>query len=168
MENNYVIVGGQLYHHGVKGMKWGVRKKPKTSSRLTLDEKKAAYKTAKRDYSKSFNKAYRTKHQVYSLSKKRREAQDAKWDDAFNKAEALKKAKGEYKSARQAYDAENPGSARVRKATTIGTAAAATILAGVGVYAVSKYLSNKKARNTGKSVVTSLVQSQRRSDWINL
>ena len=24
--NNYVIVDGQLYHHGVPGQKWGVRR----------------------------------------------------------------------------------------------------------------------------------------------
>lgn len=24
---NYIIIDGELYHHGVKGMKWGVRKK---------------------------------------------------------------------------------------------------------------------------------------------
>lgn len=26
MHNNYTIIDGELYHHGVKGMKWGVRK----------------------------------------------------------------------------------------------------------------------------------------------
>ena len=35
---NYVIVNGQLYHHGVKGMKWGVRKA------------KDNYKSAKQKY----------------------------------------------------------------------------------------------------------------------
>ena len=28
---NYFIVNGELYHHGVKGMKWGVRKDRKRS-----------------------------------------------------------------------------------------------------------------------------------------
>lgn len=26
MDTNYIIINGQLYHHGVKGMKWGVRR----------------------------------------------------------------------------------------------------------------------------------------------
>ena len=29
---NYFIVNGELYHHGVKGMKWGVRKDRKRDS----------------------------------------------------------------------------------------------------------------------------------------
>ena len=37
--SDYVITpNGELYHHGVKGMKWGVRKKP--------DPTKIAYKKA--------------------------------------------------------------------------------------------------------------------------
>ena len=32
MSQNYIITSGELYHYGVKGMKWGVRKKRYTSS----------------------------------------------------------------------------------------------------------------------------------------
>lgn len=31
MANDYIIINGELYHHGVKGMKWGVRRKRKTA-----------------------------------------------------------------------------------------------------------------------------------------
>ena len=41
---NYVIIDGELYHHGVKGMKWGVRKKQYTTIR---DGIKAANKSRK-------------------------------------------------------------------------------------------------------------------------
>jgi hypothetical protein len=100
--SNYVIVGGELCHYGVKGMKWGVRKKYEYSS-MTQDvrDKKAAYKQAKKDYNKSFNKAYNKAIAAYSPVKKHRQANDARWEDAMNKAEALDKAKSAYKTAKK-------------------------------------------------------------------
>ena len=97
MENN------ELYHYGVKGMKWGVRKKPEYSS-MTQDvrNKKAAYKQAKKEYGKAFNKAYDRAIAAYSPIKKHREANDKRWDDAWEKGNRFDKAKAEYKSARRA------------------------------------------------------------------
>lgn len=86
----------ELYHHGVKGMRWGVRKK--TDSNVA--SARAAYKTAKKEYNKSFNKAYNRSIAAYSPIKKHRQANDARWDDAFNKADALNKAQNAYKKAK--------------------------------------------------------------------
>ena len=47
MSDDYELV---LYHHGVKGMKWGVRKKP--------DPAKLAYKGAKKTYKEARRDAY--------------------------------------------------------------------------------------------------------------
>ena len=89
----------ELYHYGVKGMKWGVRKFQEKSE--ALDRKKASYKKAKKAYSKSFNKAYNRSLAAYSPLKKHRQANEKRWSDAQTKAEALKKAKSEYKSAKK-------------------------------------------------------------------
>ena len=40
MENNYVIYNGELYHHGVKGQKWGVRRFQREDGSLTPAGKK--------------------------------------------------------------------------------------------------------------------------------
>lgn len=101
-----------LQHHGVKGMKWGRRRYQNKDGSLTpagrsryagdLAEKKAAYKTARKEYSRSFNKAYNKAHQAYSPSKKKREANDKRWEDAWDKADTLNKTKAEYKKVKKA------------------------------------------------------------------
>lgn len=37
---DYVITNGELYHYGVKGMKWGVRRQQNPDGTLTLKKKK--------------------------------------------------------------------------------------------------------------------------------
>ena len=40
MENNYIVVNGELYHWGVKGMRWGVRRYQNKDGTLTKAGKK--------------------------------------------------------------------------------------------------------------------------------
>ena len=106
---NYYIVNNrwydsnELYHYGVPGMKWGVRKKQYEERDISSNYKKAkaAYKTAKKDYNEAFNKYYNKSYQAYSLSKKKRAANDERFADAINKGIALDKAKESYKSAKE-------------------------------------------------------------------
>ena len=90
----------ELQHHGVKGMKWGVRKATKTNQATDLAQKKTALVKAKKAYNKSYRKADTLRLQAFSLSKKRRQANSDRWDDVFRKAEELATAKAEYKKAR--------------------------------------------------------------------
>lgn len=97
-----------IYHHGVKGMKWGVRKA--TNKYKELDSKKAEYKKAKKAYSKSFNKAYSRSLAAYSPFKKQRDANDKRWDDVTKKSKKLNSAKKDYKDLKK----------EVRENTTVG------------------------------------------------
>lgn len=94
---DYIIVNGELYHHGVKGMKWGVRR--------NLDIKKSAYKKAKVEYDKSFDYAYKRNRPI-SITKKSRQANKDRWDDAIKKKDLMDKAKYEYKVAKKQYKNE--------------------------------------------------------------
>jgi prenyltransferase beta subunit len=105
----------ELYHHGVKGMKWGVRKARQAEA--DLRSKKSAYKKAKKAYDESYNKAYNKAIAAYSPIKKHRENNDKRWEDAANKSEAMKKAKSDYKSAKKEFN----------KNTTVGQKAGAAI-----------------------------------------
>lgn len=88
----------ELYHYGVKGMKWGHRKaQPQTG----VQQARSAVKAAKKDYNKAYNQAYNKAFAAYSPVKKHRQANDARWENAADKAQALKTAKDNYKQAKQ-------------------------------------------------------------------
>ena len=93
----YETEDNSLMHYGVPGMRWGRRK----ASANTLT-KRAAYRQAKKEYNKAYNRADARAIAAFSPSKKQREANDKRWQDAFDKGTALNKAKAEYKKAKQA------------------------------------------------------------------
>ena len=114
MENN------ELYHHGVKGMKWGHRKARPTTNASKVSSKKTEYdelkkqylsaktdkKAAYRTYSKTFNESQRLRNQFgdrsRSYNKKLVETAEAS-SRADKKYATTKKA---YKQAKKAYRTE--------------------------------------------------------------
>lgn len=77
-----------------------IKSNPKSQIRTKLDAAKAQKREAKKAYNKSFDKAYNHAMQAYSPSKKRREANDKRWEDAYDKAEASRNASAAYKAAK--------------------------------------------------------------------
>lgn len=97
----------ELYHYGIKGMKWGVRKaQPKLATseiRGKYDSAKADYKSAKKSYSKAYDKAYNysARHPIGQFVNKKKAAEsDRRWDDAYDKANSVEKARLNYKQAK--------------------------------------------------------------------
>lgn len=109
MNNDY------LQHYGVKGMRWGHRRNPK------VEAARQKYKTAHKEYSKSFSKAYDKSIAAYSPIKKHREANDKRWDDAFKKAEVSRNAKADYKQAKRERNTQiNKTYEKLQKDTSLG------------------------------------------------
>lgn len=106
-----VIPESYLMHHGVKGQKWGVRRYQNPDGTLTaagrkrygseeVYEKATAYKNAKKTYDKSWDNYYSKSLSAYSLNKKKREANDQRFQKALSDYGKAETAKKDYKNAK--------------------------------------------------------------------
>lgn len=93
----------ELIHYGIPGMRWGHRKAVPATS---VDRARSNYRQAKKDYNRSFNKAYNRALSAYSPSKKQRKANDARWDKAASDARKLKETKSVYKAEKKQFKSD--------------------------------------------------------------
>lgn len=77
MENSYILTqDGELYHYGVKGMKWGVRRATKQLSQATTkEERAAAVAKLKKHQEKGTAKMKKLQSKTAKLEKKAERAQ---------------------------------------------------------------------------------------------
>ena len=148
----YVNNSNELYHYGVKGMRWGHRKAAyqNTVARTGNSAQRQAYLNAKANkkaagkaYSKAYSKAYNKSLAAYSPFKKHRQANDERWNDAIQKAKDMNAADKAYKDAKKAYKQTDEYKAKRAKAIKVGVAVAGTALAAYGAYKVSNIIKDK-------------------------
>ena len=146
----------ELYHYGVKGMRWGHRKASYQNTAVRTSAQRQAYLNARatkqvatKEFKKAYNKAYNGSLAAYSPFKKHRQANEKRWDDAFEKAMTSRNADKAYKNAKKEYHQTDEYKAKRAKVIKVGAAVAGTVLAAYGAYKVPKLL---KDRAVAKSV----------------
>lgn len=130
MEYYAVHTDDGLYHHGIKGQRWGVRRYQNADgsvtaagakryytngnegqqkvgqSRMKMDQAKANYKSANRQANKSYYDYDSKRFQKFSLNKNKREANKERFNKAVEDLRKASDAKSSYKDAKKAYKAE--------------------------------------------------------------
>lgn len=142
----------ELYHHGIKGQRWGIRRYQNPDGTLTAAGKRRYgsienfnnamdYKNAKKEYSKTFDRAYNRSLEAYSISKKRRDDNKKRWEDVHDKINTLDEAKRKYKETNKVFKDKKSearrrasravSNERAKELASEGKTVASTILSGV-------------------------------------
>ena len=147
----------ELYHYGVKGMKWGHRKKYVTVANGMSNARKAGQDAWRKSHTESGSKLI-GKRQTVAISKPsaKRTARKA-YKDAVNAS--LEKDKAYNKNLR-AEKRSSKLSEKQKKAIKIGVGVGVAAAATYGVYKVNKFIKGKNAEihiNEGRKAVSKLV-----------
>lgn len=138
----------ELYHYGVKGMKWGVRKERRASRKLAKQEYKKRTSKVFKEYERTIRdieQPYKKGRNLSDKDVKREATAEKKYREQVSKAET------EYKQAKKMSEnnarkeTQKKGlTDKQKKAIKVGATVVGTALATYGAYKVSKYVKDKK------------------------
>lgn len=149
--NLYYESSNELYHHGIKGQKWGRRRFQNSDGSLTAAGRKRyvtvrqAGKNAKQAEKEAVRKlnASSEKHTLHQYSKaiKAANKQSRANDKAYNK-----QLREERKAERNTPEAQAARKEKAKKALKVGAAVAGTALAAYGTYKVAQYVQSQRSQ----------------------
>lgn len=152
----YIIVDGKLCHHGIKGMKWGVRRFQTKSGDLTPAGKKRYITTrqgmknandaAKEARKKSLAESRATDSGIGSYRRAMNKA-SAAGKEAYRKSIAKDKAYNKQLREEKKAESEHKGlSDKQKKALKVGAAVAGTALAAYGAKKFHDYIRDENGK----------------------
>lgn len=182
----------ELYHHGIKGMKWGVRRYQNKDGSLTIAGKKreakqtykAASNKAFKEYEKGINNIEKNYKRGQMLSE-RDQAREDKVESNYKKA--TEKAKNDYKNAKQSIrveqkqvmsakaqkalekvkkplNKENAAKAAKKGAKIAGQMALASLYDDIFLGGAGKKVAKTTVKYTGRAVVSAWILANGGSD----
>lgn len=178
--------GNTLYHHGVKGQKWGLRRYQNEDGSLTSEGRqhygygearanmraaKAQYKADQKAYGKAFNRATGAGQYIRGLTKKGREENERRYSELAKTANKASKSEAAYKQAKKEYKNSDEYKARqekIKKAAKVGLAVAGTALAAYGTYKLSQAIKDKAFQTSfdkGKKYAESILDANTAIGW---
>ena len=149
-ESNYrPVYSDELYHYGVKGMKWGQHKYA-TDYRNSMRSARSQYKLAKKAANDRYEQAGAAWEKATNGGRKSNRNADSALDRAADQwGMDRKAAKSQYRQAKtqakltKKSDPEYQARvAKTKKAAKIGAAVAGTALAAYGAYKLNKFIRN--------------------------
>lgn len=131
--SNYIITNGELYHHGIKGMKWGVRRTPQQLGYRSTSVRSALARRSNDKVDKGFKEWKDNTNKRDNAIELGKKSTSAKRAYESNKSD--KKLKSDYKQAKKDYKKALKENTTYRKGV---------VKQEVGRDAARKYLSDAK------------------------